>query len=37
MPRMHKGFYLRAENLAYFSDYIDGLAAEDPSIHEGYG
>lgn len=36
-PKIKTGFYLRAENLMGFSDYIDDLATSDPWILDIYG
>jgi predicted ATPase len=37
LPRMTKGFFMRAESFFDFASYIDALASEDPDILEGYG
>ena len=37
MSKVRRGFYLRAEKFAYFSDYLDELSQQDPSIFDGYG
>ena len=37
IPRVSKGFFLRAETLALFVDTIDRIAADDPIILGAYG
>jgi predicted ATPase len=32
--KMKQGFFMRAENFLNFSNYIDNLAIDDPSIYE---
>ena len=35
--KMKKGFFMKAESFLKFSNYIDSIATEDPSIYDGYG
>lgn len=38
MPKVTRGFFLRAESFYQFASYLDQLAKEDPSFrYEGYG
>lgn len=37
LPKIKQGFFMRAENFLNFSDYLDKLAMDDPSIYEWYG
>jgi predicted ATPase len=38
MPKITRGFFLRAESFYHFASYLDQLAAEDPSFgYDGYG
>ncbi|NDI35435.1 AAA family ATPase [Chengkuizengella sediminis] len=37
MPKMNRGFFLRAESFYHFASHIDELAEEDPGIYSYYG
>lgn len=38
LPKMNKGFFLRAESFYHFASHLDQLAKEDPTFHyQGYG
>ncbi|MDP5274267.1 AAA family ATPase [Chengkuizengella axinellae] len=37
MPKMNRGFFLRAESFYHFASHIDELAKEDPGIYHAYG
>lgn len=38
LPKINKGFFLRAESFYHFATYLDELAKEDPTFrYEGYG
>ncbi|NBI27974.1 AAA family ATPase [Chengkuizengella marina] len=37
MPKMNKGFFLRAESFYHFASHIDELAEDDPGIYSYYG
>lgn len=38
MPKINKGFFLRAESFYHFATHLDELAEEDPNFnYEGYG
>ena len=38
MPKINKGFFLRAESFYHFATHLDELAEEDPTFnYEGYG
>lgn len=38
MPKITRGFFLRAESFYHFASYLDQMAAEDPSFrYAGYG
>jgi predicted ATPase len=37
MPKVNKGFFLRAESFYNFANHIDEIAKEDPEVYQSYG
>lgn len=35
-PKIKKWFYMKADSFSYFSDFLDNLSEDDPSIYEWY-